>query len=329
MDRTSSARGLGKRLGKRALLRMPYLGAVLRERDQLRAERDGAESAAEQRATNTRQFVPPGHFYSSIPCLDSVRQHEDRIFDRSQRILSGIDLNDAEQLELLLSFKKFYDELPFQAQKTPAFRYFFENHSYEYSDAIFLYCMIRHTRPKRIIEVGSGYSSCVTLDTNERFFNYAITCTFIDPSSDLLLSLMRPGDSDRVEIVTRNVQDVGIDRFCELASGDILFVDSTHVSKVGSDVNYLFFEILPRLAPGVLIHFHDIFCPFEYPKERIYEGRAWTEAYLLRSFLEFNETFKIVLFNTYLEQFHQDFFFREMPLCLRNPGGSIWLRRVK
>jgi hypothetical protein len=99
------------------------------------------------------------------------------------------------------------------------------------------------------------------------------------------------------------------------------------VSKIGSDVNHLFFEVLPRLARGVYVNFHDVFHPFEYPRSWIYEGRAWSEAYLLRSFLTFNHEFEVVLFNTFLETFHEPWFREHMPLCLENPGGSIWLRR--
>jgi len=71
-----------------------------------------------------------------------------------------------------------------------------------------------------------------------------------------------------------------------------------------------------------------VFYPFEYPRDWIYAGRAWTEAYLLRAFLSFNREFEIVLFNTFLERFHRDLFATRFPLCLRNTGGSIWLRRV-
>ena len=116
--------------------------------------------------------------------------------------------------------------------------------------------------------------------------------------------------------------------FATLEENDILFIDSTHVAKIGSDVNYLFFEVLPRLRAGVYVHVHDIFHPFEYPRAWIYEGRAWTEAYMLRAFLTFNTAFEIVLFNTFLERFHRERFAHKMPLCLRNEGGSIWLRRT-
>ena len=106
-----------------------------------------------------------------------------------------------------------------------------------------------------------------------------------------------------------------------------MFVDSGHVSKVGSDLNHVVFNVLPRLASGVLVHFHDVYYPFEYPREVLYSGIAWNEAYLLRAFLQYNERFEILLFTTYLETAHAAMVFDAMPLCRRNPGGSLWLRR--
>ncbi len=270
----------------------------------------------------------PGHFYSPIPSLDEVTRDEHRIFGTVPRELPGISLNEAEQLRLVHCFLPYYAELPFPQQRAPGRRYFFENTMYSYSDAIFLYCMIRHVRPRRIIEVGAGYSSCVTLDTNELFFANEIACTFIEPSPKGLESLIRPEDRSRVELIPTRLQDVELERFRRLQENDILFIDSTHVAKVGSDVNYIFHEILPALAAGVYVHFHDIFYPFEYPKHWIYAGRAWNEAYLLRAFLTFNTTYVIVLFNTFLERFHRETFASHMPLCLKNEGGSIWLRRA-
>jgi hypothetical protein len=105
-------------------------------------------------------------------------------------------------------------------------------------------------------------------------------------------------------------------------------MDSTNVSNVGSDVNRIFFEILPELSSGVYVHFHDIFSPFEYPKSWIYEGRFWTEIYLLRTFLQYNSAFRVVYMNTFMQTFHRSFFEQKMPLCLKNTGGSIWLRKV-
>ena len=109
---------------------------------------------------------------------------------------------------------------------------------------------------------------------------------------------------------------------------DVLFIDSTHVSKVGSDVNYIFFEILPRLRSGVHIHFHDIFYPFEYPKEWVYEGRNWNEIYMLRAFLQYNSDFQITYFQHMMTQRHRAFFQERMPLSVKNLGGNIWLKRT-
>jgi hypothetical protein len=116
--------------------------------------------------------------------------------------------------------------------------------------------------------------------------------------------------------------------FKALGQNDILFVDSTHVSKTGSDVNRILFEILPSLNRGVIIHFHDIFYPFEYPKEWVLDwaGFGWNEIYILRAFLTNNPNYTILLFNTFLEHFHKEWFLQHMPLCLRNTGGSLWIK---
>jgi hypothetical protein len=274
------------------------------------------------------RFVPPGHFYSPIPNLDEIRLAEARIFGTKMPELGGIELNRQEQARLLGTFATFYAQMPFFDAKTPGLRYYFDNPAFSYADAIILYSMIRHAQPKRVVEAGSGYSSCVILDVNELFFANNIACTFIEPYPDLLLGLLEPGDRQRITLYSSKLQDVDLSVFRALAANDILFIDSTHVSKAGSDVNYVMFEILPILKEGVYIHFHDVFYPFEYPKEWIYEGRAWNEAYLLRAFLQYNRAFEIVFYNTFLEHFEGERFAQHLPLCLRNPGGSLWLRKV-
>src|SRR5690606_1842332 len=190
-------------------------------------------------------------------------------------------------------------EMPFKAEKSEGLRYYFENSAYAYSDAIHLYCMLRHLKPRKLIEVGSGHSSCVTLDTNELFLGGSVETTFIEPYPELFMSLIKESDRAKINIVPTRLQDVDLSLFETLQANDILFIDSTHVSKINSDVNYIFFEILPRLASGVYIHFHDIFFPFEYPKAWVYEGRAWNEAYILRAFLQYNNAFSVVLMNTF------------------------------
>jgi predicted O-methyltransferase YrrM len=299
-----------KRIFQAAARKVPGLRGLIAAKEQLRR-------------------INPGHYTSPIPSLDAVRRDGARIFDRSLRELPGIDLNVDGQLRLLDELKRFYAELPFKDEATDQARYSFNNGSYSYSDAIFLYGMIRFARPKRIIEVGSGFSSFAMLDTNERFFGGQIRLTCIEPYSDSLRSRLTGPDLRTVEILGVRVEDVDLARFAQLEAGDILFVDSSHVSKVGSDVNQIVFEILPRLARGVLIHFHDVFYPFEYPREWIEtKGYYWNEAYLLRAFLQFNGAFKIRIWSEFLGRFHADALRDAMPLCMKNTGGSLWLERV-
>lgn len=307
---------------------MPVLKKIINERDhlgaecmRLQAELNNSRSGAEE------IFAPPGHFYSPIPSIEDVKNEESKIFDTFSKVVAGVELHDAEQLMLLDEFVKFYGEMPFSAEKKEGFRYYFENPAYSYSDGIFLHCMIRYLKPERIIEVGSGFSSCMTLDTNEFFFNGSINTTFIEPYPELFFSLIKEQDKEKVKTIPSRLQDVSLSEFEKLKSNDILFIDSTHVSKINSDVNYIIFKILPRLAPGVYIHFHDIFFPFEYPKPWIYEGRAWNEAYLLKAFLQYNNSFRIVVMNTYMQRYYNKFFEENLPLCLKNRGGSIWIRK--
>jgi hypothetical protein len=217
--------------------------------------------------------------------------------------------------------------MPFTATRQPDVRTFLDNPRYAFLDAIALHCMLRHLSPRRVIEVGSGYSSCVTLDTNERFLDGRAELTFVEPYPDELLGLLEPNDPARGRIVQRKVQELEIDTFSQLEANDLLFIDSTHVAKVGSDVNHLFFKVFPTLRSGVMIHVHDIFYPFEYPKEWIYEGRAWNEAYLLRAFLMHNSAYEIIFWNDYLARFHRAALERALPLGLKNTGGAIWLRK--
>ncbi len=268
----------------------------------------------------------PGSYYSPIPSMKEIKEHNFNV--PVPELLPGIDLNTNEQLNLLDSFESFYKELPFTDEKSEELRYYYNNEFYSYSDAILLYCMIRHLKPRKIIEVGSGFSSSVMLDTNQKFMGNAINYTFIEPYPARLESLLKDNDRKNVTINKKRLQEISIDLFKGLGENDILFIDSTHVAKFNSDVNYVIHEILPILAHGVHVHFHDIFYPFEYPQEWLLEGKAWNEQYILRAFLEYNNNFKIVLFNTYLESIYETKIKSRFPLLYKNTGGSIWLKKI-
>jgi hypothetical protein len=270
---------------------------------------------------------PFGHFYSPVVSKGELIELEDQIWeDVEQDFILGINLNLKNQLSLLKEFSKYYPEMPFKDEKSDKQRYCFNNGAYSYTDAIVLYSFIRHFKPKRIIEIGSGHSSAAMLDVREIFVN-DINLTFIEPYPKRLYRLMKDTDKDYCTVLNSKVQKVELEKFQELQKNDILVIDSSHVSKTGSDVNYEIFKILPSLNPGVIIHFHDVFYPFEYPKSWVSEGNNWNEDYLLRAFLSYNNNFEILLFSHYIHKHHKDAF-KEMPLTYKNTGGNLWIQKI-
>lgn len=268
---------------------------------------------------------PPGHFYSPIPSEADVRVGLARARDRTD--FGGIDMRDDAQRALLGQLALEYPRLSFPDSREPAFRFYLDNASYGHYDALLFSCMVLHFKPARIIEVGSGMSSALMLDLNERFFDGRIALTMIEPFPEQLFANLRPGDLERTTVIEKKVQDAPLELFQTLTANDILFIDSSHVSKVGSDVNHLFFEVLPLLAPGVLVHIHDITANLEYPEAWYAEGRAWNELYLLRAFLMFNSAFQIEMLSTRMRGLNMPFITERMPLCLHGGGGQMWLRR--
>lgn len=302
-----------KKTFKKILHKIPYVERLHMDTEQYKAN----------------SCFPPGHFYSPIVNTKEIIEKEDVIWaSRKTPNIDDIDLNIETQKKLLSSISSFYRELPFKKKKKEfdTNRYIFENGMYSYTDGIVLYGMLRHLSPKRVIEVGSGYSSALMLDVNEQFFDNGIKLTFIEPFPDRLRKIIMGTDGERATIIEEKVQDVPIDVFAQLESGDILFIDSTHVSKCGSDVNHILFKILPNLKKGTYIHFHDIFYPFEYPKEWVIKGYNWNENYLLRAFLMNNKGYSIQLFSDYMHLHHKDDF-SKMTLSYKNTGGNLWIKK--
>ena len=159
------------------------------------------------------------------------------------------------------------------------------------------------------------------LDTNDLFFDGKIECTFIEPNPERLLSLLRDNDQRRHRIIKQGIQEVGLECFAELAAGDILFVDSSHVSKVHSDVNWIFFKILPALRAGVTVHFHDVFAGFEYPKEWVFEGGPGTRITCFGRSCSTTTPFRCSssTISSFLRPLKRD-----MPLC----QPRIWLKKI-
>lgn len=140
-------------------------------------------------------FARPGHFYSPIPDIEVVDRYRATLFDLTLDDVPGIDLQVPRQLALLESFGAYQNDVPFTDEQRPGMRYYFDNPYFSYGDAVVLYSMLRCRQPRRIVEVGSGFSSAVMLDTNDRFCRRGITMTFIDPYPERLLSLLSGDDA--------------------------------------------------------------------------------------------------------------------------------------
>jgi hypothetical protein len=276
---------------------------------------------------NKQGAFPPGHCSSPIPNNDELIAYIKYRKPQEMAIIPDIKLNEENQFRLLQEYSQFYNELPFPEKKGQGCRYYFENSMYSYSDAIFLYSFLRKHEPKRIIEVGSGFSSAVMLDTIERYFLHNPEVTFIEPYPDRLKSLLTGNDIDKVTIIDKKLQDVPSEIYSSLESGDLLFIDSSHVVKCGSDLQLLLFDILPFLPSGIFVHFHDVFYPFDYPAEWLKKGVYWNENYFLHAFLSYNCEWGIYFFNNWVAFAFHYFIKDKMPLCVKNVGASLYIRR--
>lgn len=296
-----------RKLTKSFILRLPYFRSLF---EQVKAQ--GA--------------YPAGHYYSPIPSQEDIFNNFE-YYDTGIADLPDIDLNKEMQYQLLQDYRSFYAEMSFPEKLNPNWRYHFDQNWFGHADAIFLYCFLRQNKPRKIVEVGSGFSSAIILDTLERYSLENTEVTFIEPFPDRLTSVLRDRDMEKVRIMKTKVQEVPREIMTSLNSGDLLFIDSSHVVKCGSDVKYLIFDILPRLTSGVFVHFHDVFFPFEYPSEWLTDGRYWNEDYFLRAFLSFNSEWNVYFFNSYISSAFHEYMREYFPLCLKNNGGSLYLQR--
>lgn len=273
---------------------------------------------------------PPGHFYSPEVDVDQCAAEADRIWNIHEVL--GIDFNDENHRRILAeAFPRYiagYDYPDTLEEHERLKQYFTLNSQFSWLDSRTLFVLLQFVRPKRIIEVGSGFSSLLTADVNNRFLANTASFTCIEPYPREFLRSPIPGLS---ELVESRVEFLPVSTFEQLQENDILFIDSSHVSKTGSDVNYLVFEILPRLKPGVLIHIHDIFLPNEYPKYWVLdEYRSWNEQYLIRALLMYSTAFKVYFGCSYA--FHAMQPLVEQALRLEPgkgfAGGSLWIQKV-
>jgi predicted O-methyltransferase YrrM len=280
--------------------------------------------------------VTPAHFYFPVPKLDSLRRKD----WRAARPCSNIDLRLPQQVATLGELSRFREEWDFPESKNGhAFTFHLNNGYFERVDAEIAYSLVRMRKPRRIIEVGSGNSTLLLATALRR--NSAEGApgelTSIEPYPSPLLKAGFPG---LTRLIAQPVQAVDVDVFRSLQRNDILFIDSSHVVTIDSDVVFEFFRILPELAPGVLIHFHDIFTPLDYPEKFVMTNLCfWAEQYLLEAFLAHNQAFRVVWASSAMQHFHPDLLrdtfpgwegsFSKMPTELRVfaptlDGTNVW-----
>jgi hypothetical protein len=203
---------------------------------------------------------------------------------------------------------------------------------FQSGDAEVFYAFIRHFKPKLIMEVGSGFSTLVASQAavaNEKVNRNDTQIIAIEPYPPHFLNYSIP---HLTRIITRKVQDIDIEEFRSLQENDILFIDSTHVVKTGSDVNYLYLEVLPLLKKGVVVHIHDIFLPRDYTHRMLVDMHMYfTEQYLLQAFLTHNESWKVLWGSAFMHFHHADLIAAAFPTYQPSVryGGSFWIQKLK
>jgi len=270
---------------------------------------------------------PPGHHYSPIPNTPELAREprKSQVWPAIPVPPPGIDWREQQQIALCDDVFAKQQRLQFPATSADPTEYVTGNDMYGPMDAWVLEAHLRYLRPRRLIEIGSGFSTLLSARVNREVLAGAMQITCIEPyPREFLFSMLE------IELRVEQVQDTPLAVFAQLEAGDVLFIDSSHVVKTGSDATWEYREILPRLAAGVVVHIHDVFFPYDYPKRWLMEGRAWNEQYVLQAFLAFNDAYEVLWGTYWMLVRHRDTVARAFP-GIAKPGHelgvSFWIRR--
>ena len=270
--------------------------------------------------------TPAGHFYSPVVDPETVREYVAMNRAAGLEGLQGIEFPLTAMAAFWQANAEFIAATPFTEEPDGINRYSYTGGPYPHGDGIILRTMIHHYRPKRIVEIGSGYSTACILDTIDHLGLTDLELTCIEPNPERLFSILREADRGRITFHQNNVQDIPLGVFRTLQRNDILFIDSSHVLKTGSDVHYELFYILPNLAPGVIVHFHDCRYPLEYSDRQIFvKNYSWNEVYAVRALLMYSTRFKVIFHASLFDEVHPSLT-AISPAFRCNPGGAIWVR---
>jgi predicted O-methyltransferase YrrM len=270
------------------------------------------------------------HFAEPIPDYEKIPAS---YFDTPQN-LPGIHLDREKIISCVKTLGTYGAECHWPDQADTPGQYYTQNINFGYSSAILLYSMIRHFRCRSVIEIGSGFSTLISLEAlSKNFPKNDFKLTFIEPYPRPWLHDVAARYPNTVEMITARAEELEVSRYLSLEAGDLLFIDSSHVAKLGSDVNFLFLQILPRLNPGVIVHIHDIYIPYEYPRAH-FTGAVkhyWNEQYLLQALLAENPHFEIILPGFYVQHDLPEIFrasFPDYDQRVYRATSSFWLRRT-
>jgi len=274
---------------------------------------------------------PLGHYYSPLPDNRELAQepHRSLVWPENPRETPGVDWNGELQRSLARDVFAAQERLAFAERETadPTV-YWTANDQYPALDAWVLEGFLRYLRPKRMIEIGSGFSSLVSARVNREFLGGSMRFTSIEPYPRAFLQEGVPGITElRVELV----QETPLELFETLEDGDVVFVDTSHTVKTGGDVAWIYGEVLPRLRSGVVVHIHDAFIPGDYPEQWVMEGWGWNEIYLIKAFLAFNSGFEVLFGVQWMLQNHPELIdeaFPGFPDHRERAGGALWLQRL-
>jgi len=244
------------------------------------------------------------------------------------RNLPGIDWNVKEQLSLLQKFD-FNDEL----RKFPVYQknqqeFYYNNVAYGSGDSEILYSMIRHFKPRKIIEIGSGNSTLMAKNAirqnKEESAEYNCLHICIEPFEAPWL------EDIGVKVIRKRVEELENNFFAQLRNNDLLFIDSSHIIRPQGDVLFEYLEVLPILNTGVIVHSHDIFSPKDYLCDWIYEDvRFWNEQYLLEAFLSCNTSFKVIAALNFLHHnYYKELALKCPMLTQEREPGAFYIQKV-
>lgn len=343
-----SVRGRLTALQARRSVRLALALAGVWERAWRAARGSGGDKHMETRSTQSAEPLPKpagqppeledaprfywpslAHFHSPVPDTRALAReaNRSRIWPEQAPERPGIDWRGERQLTLLGRLaKQTLMRIPEEPTDDPL-EYFAPNPSFGYYDSWAMGAMLRHLRPARMIEIGSGWTTLLVARVNREHLRGEMDVTCIDPYPQDFLSGGVKGVS---RFLKQPVEATPLSVFEALGPGDVLFIDGTHTVKTGGDVVYLFGEVVPRLRPGVVVHVHDIFLPRDYPERWVLSGWGWNEQYLLQAFLAFNPEFEIVLGMAWLAVNHPEAVTEAAPVPTQSRPrfeASLWFRR--